>query len=107
MHGPTAIMLITVAIAVLAGLSPLWGLSTLRARGRRLIEARLTALGETPSEISHTPYGSWWGTAGLTGGAVTYRVAARTSAGEDRFHEWAYDSGGLKTFAHGIWIPVT
>jgi hypothetical protein len=93
--------------AIAMSMSSLWLILAQRARGRRAIEARLAALDETPGEISHGPfYGSWWGTAGLTAGAVIYRVVARSDAGEDRLHEWAYDRHGLKTFAHGIWIPV-
>ncbi|MBS0362278.1 MAG: hypothetical protein JSR98_12940, partial [Proteobacteria bacterium] len=54
-------------------------------------------------------FGSAWGSAGLTAGSIVHRVVSRTAAGEERVREWAYDPstpGGLKTFAHGIWIPL-
>jgi hypothetical protein len=119
MHGsviPVPIVpLTTTAISISALLIGWRMVLAQRARARRAIEARLAALGETPVEITNRPrYGSWWGTSGLTGGAVLYRIVARTAAGELRTYEWAYDlvpgrglrAGGLKTFAHGIWIPV-
>ncbi|MBS0331902.1 MAG: hypothetical protein JSS35_03985 [Proteobacteria bacterium] len=119
MHGsviPALIVpLTTTTISISAVLAGWWALSAQRARARRAIEARLAALEESPVEIIARPrFGAWWGTSGLTGGAVLYRVVARTAAGKLNTYEWAYDlvpgaglrSGGLKTFAHGIWIPV-
>lgn len=97
-------------VAVFAALTPLWISRIRRTRARQVIEARFLGLGETVVEISHKPfYGASWGTAGLVGGATIHRVVSRTAAGEERVREWAYDptaAGGLKTFAHGIWIPV-
>ena len=96
--------------AVAAALGSMWLISLRRRQGRRVIEARLAGLGETVVEISNGPfYSAAWGRAGLTAGAIIHRVVSRTAAGEERVREWAYDptaSGGLKTFAHGIWIPV-
>lgn len=97
-------------VAVVASMSSLWIISARRNQGRKVIEARLAGLGEAVVEISNKPfYGASWGTAGLTGGAIIHRVVSRTPAGEERVREWAYDptvAGGLKTFAHGIWIPA-
>ena len=96
--------------AVVASLSSIWLISSRRKRGRKVIEARLARLGETVVEISNKPFhGASWGTAGLAGGSIIHRVVSRTAAGEERVREWAYDptaAGGLKTFAHGIWIPI-
>ena len=98
------------ATAVLASLSLIWFMAARRRRGRKVIAARLSGLGETVLEISNRPFhGASWGTAGLTGGSIIYRLVSRTAAGEERVREWAYDptaAGGLKTFAHGIWIPL-
>ncbi|THD61596.1 hypothetical protein [Phenylobacterium sp.] len=97
-------------IAVLAATSSIWSLALRRRQGRKAIEARLAGLGETVVEISNKPfYRAAWGTAGLTAGAVIHRIVSRTAVGEERVREWAFDpaaSGGLKTFAHGIWIPL-
>lgn len=95
--------------AFAAGMVSIWGVSVRRNRGRKVIEARLASLGETPVEISSKPFCSAaWGTAGLTAGAIVHRVISRTATGEERVREWAYDptvTGGLKSFSHGIWIP--
>jgi hypothetical protein len=96
--------------AIVASMSSVWAIWMRRKQGRRVIEARLAGLGETVVEISNKPrYRASWGTAGLTGGAIIHRVVSQTAAGEERVREWAYDpmaAGGLKTFSHGIWIPV-
>jgi len=96
--------------AIIASLSSILFITARRRQGRKVIEARLAGLGETVVEISNKPFfGASWGTAGLTGGSIIHRIVSRTAAGEERVREWAYDptaAGGLKTFAHGIWIPI-
>jgi len=97
--------------AVAASMSSVWAIWMRRKQARKVIEARLSGLEETVVEISNNPgHRASWETAGLTGGAIVHRVVSRTADGEERVREWAYDpmaAGGLKTFAHGIWIPVT
>ena len=96
--------------AIVLSFSSIWMILGRRNRGRKVIAARLAALGETMVEISNKPLNRVaWGTAGLTAGASIHRVVSRTAAGEQQVREWAYDpsaAGRLKRFAHGIWIPI-
>ena len=111
MHlAPIFVSIVCSLAAVAASTSSLWMISARRNRGRKVVEARLASLGETVVEIGNRPFdGASGETSGLTAGAIIHRVVSRTTAGEKRVREWAYDpaaASGLKTFAHGIWIPV-
>ena len=85
-----------------------------RARGRREVERMLADRGETLVALKDLPFSSLQVTTGLsTSPPVIFEVRARTSNGDERTYEWAYEprgfpwqSEGVKRLAHGIWIPV-
>jgi hypothetical protein len=85
-----------------------------RARGRREVERMLAGRGEALVAIKNLPFGLSQVTIGLsTSPPVIFEVRARTSDGDERAYQWAYEArvfpwqtAGLKRLAHGIWIPA-
>jgi hypothetical protein len=107
---------ISVAFSMLAivasGLS-IWRMKyAYRAHGRREVGRVLASRGETLVAIRDLPFTTPLPKTGLSA-IVIFEVRARTSNGDERTYQWAYEprvfpwqSAGLKRLAHGIWIPA-
>jgi hypothetical protein len=100
-------------LAVVASGWSLWRVKyAYRARGRREVERMLASRGEILVDIKDLPLSSPLPKTGLST-IVIFEVRARTSDGDERICEWAYEprvfpwqTEGIKRLAHGIWIAV-